>query len=832
MNTTIIIHEEDLAKLGGEKFTDTEIKVVSDLSSPTEIAYVPGQKYLVMEKKAYDYITKVQNVHLGPRNEHIGDIVKMPYLVLNNGAILKFAYIRGEKKSEFVSEKVYNHLTENNNQRLKSEILNAVAKSGVSKKTGRPWYRIDYEKLNLKYNDVDKFLYNPNYINTNPPKLRYAKVIRTKEDIDRSFNYFATLKDYIFGLDYETSGIPINEPNVKIMGVGIAAETGDAAYYDMEFIEGTDYYDYFLERYKEFLDSAEDRIYTYNVGFECRATYTLFKKYYNFHDSAVLNILDGNNLKRYSLKYTAMKALGVASWDDDFDYLLEKLPKIFEGNEETKNEIYTRYGEKEEFERLMKKSNNNPFASIPSSILGKYCMLDSFYTVMLKKKANLSYSDTAWNTFCDNLRLGALLDFDGYLKDTEVWEDYVDRLESISAIMNLNLASFYLKKMSGSEEGDDGDLPITVYSLINRRINPHSSKEILKSCQDESWESGYNEDMLCNYGEDLYLLIKEQLELHKISRIEDGTFRKRKLFDDIDRKLKLTYYLPNSIDYYLNLGVARNLENLLMNCSLKEYNQKKRLGRDKEWTNEEIVDFCSDIVNVASPIESMKFLATLYYEYEKYIIDKLPECDLSKFNTPDLQIVSEDLEKAGFKKEEDWNRIYHIIMCRGLVKEKEHPELHKRMEFIIEPVLYQLKERKESKLAAFLQGGAYNELSKEEQANFIEFFDDIDVRRNSVQSLVKLSTAYRMFKKSEKRLKTYLKKILLKEDKQTNGYDENLFTTETFGGPVTKSYQRYEICCKKSKRWSAAIHTLSPKDEAKRVITTPEGYLMSYFDIN
>jgi len=80
--------------------------------------------------------------------------------------------------------------------------------------------------------------------------------------------------------------------------------------------------------------------------------------------------------------------------------------------------------------------------------------------------------------------------------------------------------------------------------------------------------------------------------------------------------------------------------------------------------------------------------------------------------------------------------------------------------------------------------------------------------------------------------KTYLKKILLKEDKQTNGYDENLFTTETFGGPITKSYQRYEICCKKSKRWSAAIHTLSPKDEAKRVITTPEGYLMSYFDIN
>ena len=830
MQTTIIIHEEDVPRLGGTGIQNVIVKVIKDTTDPAEIVYVPGQRYLVIEKKAYDYVTKVQNTHLGPRNEHIGDIMKMPYLVLNNGAILKFTYLRGERESHFVNKATYDGYA-NDIQRFKREYINGKLSSGVSKKTGRPWYRVDYEKLDFKHNNIVDFLYNPKFVNENPPQLNHTRIVRDKETIDKSFDYFLSLSDLKFGLDYETSGIPVNEPDVKIMGVGIACENGIAAYYDMEFIEGTDYYDHFLNRYKEFLDKTEDRIYTYNVGFECRATYLLFKKYYNFHDSAVLNILEGNNLKRYSLKYTAMKGLGVASWDDDFDYLLDKLPEVFEGNEEVRKEIYAKYGEEEEFERLMKKSNNNKFASIPSSILGKYCMLDSFYTVMLKKKADLQFTDTAWNTFCDNLRLGALLDFDGYLKDTEVWEDYVDRLESISAIMNLNLASFYLHKLNGELE-DDRELPITVYTLINKRINPHSSKEILKACQDESWESGYDEDRLCSYGEDLYLLIKEQLELHKIDKIDDKVFRKRKLFDDIDRKLKLTHYLPKPMDFYLNLGLSKNLESLLMGCHLSEYNQKQRIGRDRDWSNEEIVELCSDIVNIASPIESMKFLATLYYEYEKYIITKFPECDLSIFNTPDLQIVSEDLEKAGFNKEEDWTRIYHIIMCRGLVKEKEHPELHKRMEFIIEPVLYQLKERKESKLAAFLQGGAYNELSKEEQANFIEFFDDIDVRRNSVQSLVKLSTAYRMFKKSEKRLKTYLKKILLKEDKQTNGYDENLFTTETFGGPVTKSYQRYEICCKKSKRWSAAIHTLSPKDEAKRVITTPEGYLMSYFDIN
>jgi DNA polymerase-1 len=28
------------------------------------------------------------------------------------------------------------------------------------------------------------------------------------------------------------------------------------------------------------------------------------------------------------------------------------------------------------------------------------------------------------------------------------------------------------------------------------------------------------------------------------------------------------------------------------------------------------------------------------------------------------------------------------------------------------------------------------------------------------------------------------------------------------------------------------IHTLPPKDESKRVVTTPKGYLLSYFDIS
>ena len=834
MQTIIIIHEEDLAKLGGPTVKDATVKVITDLTSPTEIDYVPGQRYLVIEKKAYDYVTKTQNVHLGPRNEHIGDIVKMPYLVLNNGAILKFTYLKGDRTTQFLSKAAFEGFHSMPPEVFKREYPGGKLSSGIGKNSGRPWFKIDYEKVDLSLNGVSDFLYDPNYVNSFPPQLSYSKIIREKEDIEKSFNYFISLKNYIFGLDYETSGIPVNEPDVKIMGVGIAAETGQAAYFDMEFISRTDYYDYFLAKYKEFLDITEDRIYTYNVGFECRATYLLFKKYYNFHDSATLNILEGNNLKRYSLKYTAMKALGVASWDDDFDYLLEKLPEVFEGNEDVKKEIFNKFGEEDEFKRLMAESNNNPFASIPSSILGKYCMLDSFYTVMLKKKADLQFTDTAWNTFCDNLRLGALLDFDGYLKDTDIWEEYVDKLESISALMGINLAQFYFYKTKGRFDESVSDLNPTIIYLMENQLNPHDSKAILKACQDGGWESGIDESKLEGFGIELINLFREKLAENKIDVVTDSVFRKRKLFEELDVELKKLYPLPREISYYQNHSIASNLRRLIMDCRLTNYNKKMRPTMGEDLTNEQVVEFCSSIVNIASPIESMKFLSTLYYQYEDYLKGLFPECDLDNHVGSGLDIVlaSEELEKIGIPKPEEWTSIHHVIMSRGLVKEKEHPWLYRKMEESIEPVLYQLKERKESRLAAYLQGGAFQSLSKDEQREFIQVFDIIDVRDVDRFSLVKLSTAYRMFKKSEKRLKTYLKKILLKEDKQTNGYDENLFTTQTYGGPVTKSYQRYEICCKKSKRWSAAIHTLSPKDEAKRVITTPEGYLMSYFDIN
>ena len=54
---------------------------------------------------------------------------------------------------------------------------------------------------------------------------------------------------------------------------------------------------------------------------------------------------------------------------------------------------------------------------IPSDILGKYCNLDAFYTLMIHKKEENLYSEDARQTFLDNIRLGARLHSSGLYID-------------------------------------------------------------------------------------------------------------------------------------------------------------------------------------------------------------------------------------------------------------------------------------------------------------------------------------------------------------------------------------------------------------------------------
>jgi hypothetical protein len=47
-----------------------------------------------------------------------------------------------------------------------------------------------------------------------------------------------------------------------------------------------------------------------------------------------------------------------------------------------------------------------------------------------------------------------------------------------------------------------------------------------------------------------------------------------------------------------------------------------------------------------------------------------------------------------------------------------------------------------------------------------------------------------------------------------------------------KMFPHFSVCEKSTKRWSSPYHTIIAHSDIKRIVSTPKGFLLSYFDIN
>lgn len=64
-----------------------------DLEQNPDYQFIPGHRYLIFDKDAYDVIVNHQGIHLGPRREGFYEMTKMDYLLTQNGVIFKFRYV-------------------------------------------------------------------------------------------------------------------------------------------------------------------------------------------------------------------------------------------------------------------------------------------------------------------------------------------------------------------------------------------------------------------------------------------------------------------------------------------------------------------------------------------------------------------------------------------------------------------------------------------------------------------------------------------------------------------------------------------------------------------
>lgn len=248
-----------------------------------------------------------------------------------------------------------------------------------------------------------------------------------------------------FGFDYEASGMATDKwfdwSGVSLCTVQYG---GFISFTDLKHNGMTEEeYVKLKEKLAYFLTTRMEHLWTYNMQYEFQVSHRMLGvDLYNLRDASVYNILDGNHLKKYSLKWTANMVLETEVWDSEFDWISEIIdsmlfetvgklkkdkhkelrvtPDNFKDTDEWAT-LCQRYPDYiQEFEALILEYWGNPFMCIPSRILGHYCNLDAFYTLMIHEVRKKEYSQIAIDTFCDNIRLAARLHSCGIPK----WEDY------------------------------------------------------------------------------------------------------------------------------------------------------------------------------------------------------------------------------------------------------------------------------------------------------------------------------------------------------------------------------------------------------------------------
>ena len=406
------------------------------------------------------------------------------------------------------------------------------------------------------------------------------KTLHTYQEVMIFLDWIDSLPiDEDLGLDYEASGMPLDKvfylSGASICNVNFG---GFISFTDLRRVCTKEEYCNILSRLANILEKRMDHVWVFNMSYEFMVSHReLGVDLYNLCDSSVVNVLDGDHLKKYSLKWTGQKVLdGVSVWDADFDRLSDLMDSMFyetvgklkkdkkkvfkvtidnyKNTEEWKKicNMYPNYVE--EFERLIKDYWGFPFMCIPSDILGYYCNLDSFYTLMIYKFKEKEYSKDAFQTFLDNLRLGVRLHSSGLYIDEPYRLRYKNESLRLMAwgITYCAMARCKIKmnKHSALMRNIDRYNPIAKSLIRKERFFNGNSVEIVKSllCDNidtmDAYPLGINEGkLLLDYGKDFaekFISIVEEsmLEIKFKGKIDETIIRKKKLLGVIAEKIK------------------------------------------------------------------------------------------------------------------------------------------------------------------------------------------------------------------------------------------------------------------------------------------------------
>lgn len=746
------------------------------------------------------------------------------------------------------------------------------------------------------------------------------KVVHTVPEALSMLNYMDSLpEDTNYGFDYEASGMPLDKW-FEISGASICTTTvgGFISFTDCRHNNTPEEYQNLLYALGEFLDKRQRRIWVYNMQYEFQVSHRMLGvTLYNLCDASSINVLDGNHLKKYSLKWTAQNILKATVWDTEFDRISDLVDKmLFETVGTTKKdrqkilkvdqtnfkgtpewgELCKRYPQYiDEFERLIIEYWGNPFMCIPSDILGYYCNLDAFYTLMLYEARKKDYTEDAFETFLDNTRLGSLLHSSGLYIDENFRMQYHDESLRMMAwgITYCATARCKIKmNMHSAKMANISKYHPVAQTLIRQGkfFNADAleiTKYILSTNIDtmDAYDTGINEgQLMMTFGDDfagafMNIVRDAMTETKMKTKIDDGIVRKKKILGIISEKLKTLIGLDTIKvnDKLVELEKYMYYE--------RAYNELRKISKNQ----------LNDINNIPNKIHAFGQTFDIA-DYSDYISENLFKCkspvendlichefaDLFKTESAYLAAIFDSTQQLNNAEKfyeglgigtieaayEHFMNSWQTYCNSGGTVLGDYPEkiyiLASQYYGSIKMITSTKTKADGTKVVEQLPQDAdqvkevwsnFNGYTAQEQFfkyvsdQYLEYgkpFEEIDLS-DRFGFMRKLVVNYLLYKKYSKVLSTYIDGMFKANNKWVIEGEDHIPLREADPGEpgaVEKCFVHYEVNTKSSKRWSSGFHTIISHADLKDCIATPPSwdengniiyggsdYVMTYFDI-
>ena len=543
------------------------------------------------------------------------------------------------------------------------------------------------------------------------------------------------------------------------------------------------------------------------------------------------------------------------------------------------DEICQRYPDYiNEFHELIRENFGNQFLNIPSDILGHYCCLDAFYTVQIALESKDRYSQLCVDTFAANMSLGARLHRGGLYVNTEFRDEYDRYCDKMMFWGILYASSFRCKyKMEQhSKKANKLKKYNPVCRLLLNRGEFHNgdimeiTKDILANNVDDN-DSTEDGTGLCvgslyntygpEFSDDLIDIVKESMtEVKFKGKIDSSIVRKKKILGVIAEKLKVYLELDK-----IDLGKKHEeLEKFLF--FEKGYNECLNLWQAIGDDINNLPDTVIVFGNEMTLDQAANFLMENYYRCTSPVDNSaITEELLSQFGTESVFLAS--IFKESNKLEND-NKFFESIGIKtpqeGYNHFMEHWQIYWNLsdggrQRFIWPENYVCPYPIDLYTTAIAYWGNY--LKEDKVADVWEAFDGWDMQSSFFSDHVKsemplMKLPYRpedhnldkftqmrkflvnilLFKKYNKIKTTYINGLFKNNAKYVIDTPNLMPLRDAVSpdepGAVLKLFPKFEIMKKETKRWSSGFHTIPSHMDLKEAVTTPKGFMMSYFDIS